>query len=503
MTDKVYNHPPDAPHEVVPANIERLLREVEESPAAQRPLAIKHLAMALAAEDPFTVSIVTERVKSAGKCTKQEFRGFVKYQSQQLTQAQSIETKTRTPTEDELAERWLGQSAQTAYGLGDFREYDNGIWEAVSEDTVKLSVLGILEKAKEEGVRPTARIVSSVTELIRLKIVVPDVMWDANPDYLACQNGTLYIPTRELLTHSPEYYLVSSVPYDYNPEASAYIWLTFLDDLLPDSKEFLQEFAGYALTTDTSHEIAVWLYGLPGGGKSTFLAGLQAMLGPRAGLLGLADIVRSSFALTNLPGKTLMVSAEQPAGYMKVDHILNAIISGEPIPVDRKFRDPIEITPHAKIAWGMNELPRVPANSGLFRRVYVIEFPPLPTERRDPLIKERIKHEGAGILNWALDGLARLRARAKFDIPSSVREATQQFQESNDVPTLFVAERCITGSNFKTQSQQLYKEYNWWCEDNGHKPQSSTTIAEDWKRLGFEKYRSNGRVFWKGVAIAG
>ena len=58
---------------------------------------------------------------------------------------------------------------------------------------------------------------------------------------------------------------------------------------MPKAASFLQEFAGYCLTTDTAHEIAVWLHGPPGSGESTFIEGLKGMLGPRAGLLGLAD----------------------------------------------------------------------------------------------------------------------------------------------------------------------------------------------------------------------
>jgi putative DNA primase/helicase len=122
-----------------------------------------------------------------------------------------------------------------------------------------------------------------------------------------------------------------------------------LDIHLSRGGALLGEFAGYCLTVDTSHELAVWLYGPPGGGKSTFIEGFKAMLGKYAGLLGLADIQRSRFALADLPGKTLVVAAEQPSDYISSSHILNAIISGEEILVERKFRDAFTVTPRAKI----------------------------------------------------------------------------------------------------------------------------------------------------------
>jgi putative DNA primase/helicase len=158
------------------------------------------------------------------------------------------------------------------------------------------------------------------------------------------------------------------------------VWKYFLGCTIPDAAEFMQEFAGYCLTTDTGHEIAVWLYGLPGSGKSTFLIGMQVMLGERAGVLGLADIERSRFALADLVGKTLIVATEQPETSIIASHILNAIVSGEPVSVERKFRDAVIIQQRAKAVWAMNVLPRVPdPNNGLFRRVKVVRFPPIAT----------------------------------------------------------------------------------------------------------------------------
>ena len=187
---------------------------------------------------------------------------------------------------------------------------------------------------------------------------------------------------------------------------------------------------------------------------------------------------------------------------MQATHILNAIISGEIMEVERKFRDPVNMRPYAKVIWAMNDMPRVPdAANGLFRRVKVIKFPPIPEKDRDPRIKEAIKTEGAGILNWALEGLQRLRARGRFEIPECVRSATADFQRHNDIPALFVEECCLTGPDYKTQAGELYTHYKKWCEDSGHKPMSSTSLAGEWERLGFEKYAAAGRRYYRGVGV--
>jgi putative DNA primase/helicase len=138
---------------------------------------------------------------------------------------------------------------------------------------------------------------------------------------------------------------------------------------------------------------------------------------------------------------------------------------------------------------------------GLFRRVEVIRFPEIAEEDRDPKLKEDIKGEGAGILNWALEGLRRLRGRGRFDVPEIIQRATEEFRETNDIPALFVEERCNRRENLQVKSSELYSEYKHWCELTGHKPQSSTTIAEDWRRLGFEKIKRENGNFWSGVDL--
>lgn len=415
-------------------------------------------------------------------------------------------TKQKTPDDSELAARWIMYNRHAAYGLGEFRKYKDGIWPPIDKDLIKKEIKVILERARAEGIRPTSGLLNSVTELTRIEIAIESAKWDAHPDFLPCKNGVLDIPTKTLLPHTPDIYATSRLEYNYDPNATCPAFLQALQQI-PDAAEFLQEFAGYALTPDVSHETAVWLQGVPGSGKSTILEGLQAMLGVRAGILGLADIERSRFALSQLPGKTLVVSAEQPDNYIGASHILNALISGEPLRIEEKFKEAMIIIPRVKVIWAMNNLPRVnDANNGIMRRVKVIKFPVLDESKRDPDLKERIKLEGAGILNWALQGLERLRARKKFLIPQSVADATREFKERNDLPSIFIeeigAKVDLLDPHCKTPSQYLYDQYSDWCKRNNHKPMSSTKMAEEWKRLGFEKVVENGRKFWQGVEIS-
>ena len=352
-----------------------------------------------------------------------------------------------------------------------------------------------------DATKRTAARVASVEGLARLRCYVSADKLDA-ADVLNLSNGTLDLSTLTLRPHDRGDLLTYCLPYAYDPAAVAPNWAIVLERIEEETRDFLQEYAGYALTPDTRHELAVWLYGPPGRGASTLLAGWQAMLGAKATLLGLADIERNRFALASLPGKTLAIATEQPADYMAATHILNALISGEPVTVDRKFKDAVTITPRAKLAWAMNELPRVKgASNGIFRRVKVVTFPTIPEHERLPKLKEAVQIEAAGILNWALDGLRRLRARGRFVIPAAVEAASRAFAEQNDIPAAFVNDRCEVGPGFSVGSQELYNAYHNWCLETGHKPQSLTTIADDWGRLGFQKVKTTPGMVWHGLKL--
>jgi putative DNA primase/helicase len=408
------------------------------------------------------------------------------------------------PTQDELADRWLAKHpGERAHGQGEWKRYEGGIWLPVPEAVVKKGVKAVLVAAKPEGTKPTSALLSSVVELARVEVVVPDEEWDADPDILVCANGALHVPTRSLREHAPEDHATSSVPYDYDPDAAAPTWGRFLGDFVgAETARFLQEFSGYCLTTDVSHELALWLYGPPGGGRSTFIAGMEAMLGEKVGTLGLRGIERSQFALANVPGKTLLTATEQPAGFVRSSDVLNALISGDRMEVEKKYKDAYRVYPRAKLLWAMNDLPRLQsANDGLFRRVKVVRIESVPEGQRDPEVKEKIKEEGAGILNWALDGLARLRGRGGFRVPDSVKNATGHWQTTNDTAALFVGEECERDPGERTRANLLYSRYRSWCEENGHRPKAHTNIAEDWERLGFERLKSGGRTYWLGVRV--
>jgi hypothetical protein len=146
--------------------------------------------------------------------------------------------------------------------------------------------------------------------------------------------------------------------------------------------------------------------------------------------------------------------------------VLNALITGDTISVERKGKDQFDYQNTAKILWAMKSLPSLyDATNGLFRRAYILEVGQIPENQRDPDVIERVKLEGQGITNWALAGLKRLNERDRFEYPKSVKEATERFRGENDLQEQFLEDQCQ-----RAPSEQLFhtEEYRVCAEQPFH-----------------------------------
>jgi P4 family phage/plasmid primase-like protien len=403
----------------------------------------------------------------------------------------------------ELASRWLHKAKDVRFSAHGWMRYKDGQWHKVEDGLVSQAITRYLGRMPNTSV--TANRVTSVLRLAENESYVRTDRWDANQDIIVCRNGTLDLRTFELREHRPEDYAMGGLPFDYDPTAKAEAWNEFIGGHLgPEIWGFLQEFAGYSLTTDTSYELALWLLGAGGTGKSTFLEGLTSIMGNRVGRLSLSDIERSSFALENIVGKTLLTATEQPSMFIKQVDIINTLVSGEMVSVNRKNKPIVDVRPTAKLAWAMNSLPKIrEEGNGIFRRLMIVKFPALAPQEKDPAVKERIRLlEPPGILAWAVEGLRRLRKRDGFKIPESVRVVVQDFEHSNDPPRQFLEEVCERGDeSLHVGRKELYDAYAKWCKYYGFKPKAVTQIREDWLRLGLKEGKSQGKKNYKGVKI--
>jgi putative DNA primase/helicase len=308
-------------------------------------------------------------------------------------------------------------------------------------------------------------------------------------ELIPCVNGLLYLPDRRLLRHDPTYFSTSTLPVAYDPNAPApTTWLSFLESLWPDDPESiacLQEVFGYLLTMDTRQQKILALVGPRRSGKGTIARVVTGLLGPENVVAPTLLSLGQRFGLAPLIGKPLTIIADarlssrsDPAGVLEA--LLN--ISGEDtVTIDRKHREPWTGKLPTRIWILSNELPRLNDSSrSLVGRFVLLVLRRSFYGEEDTELTEKLLAERAGILNWSLDGLARLNERGYFAVPSSSEEAIRQLEDLSSPVGAFVRDRCTVGPEQEVLVDELYEAWRSWCDDQGRDhPGTKATFGRD------------------------
>lgn len=305
---------------------------------------------------------------------------------------------------------------------------------------------------------------------------------DPLPNLVPVQNGEIWLRDLSMRPHDKEHCLTYCLSCFFEPFATAPTFLEFLEAALPDDevREYLQEFAGYTLLPDTRHQLACWLIGSGGNGKSTFAQIMQA-LHSKPVSMSLDGL--DGFKLGGLVGASLVYCDETPA---RIDEQrLKTLISGDAIQVDRKYRDAITIRPTAKWIVSGNSLPAISDHSdGFWRRWIIVPFNVKPAAPRPLLAETIIDSELSGVLNWALDGLKRLLDRGSFPPLPEALQAAQHAgkRQSNSVAAWLEDVDLVEaeGRDGGFAKSTIYTAYAVWCGKNGMKAVSAIKF---WERM--------------------
>lgn len=299
---------------------------------------------------------------------------------------------------------------------------------------------------------------------------------DGSP-IVACENGLLRIRDRALLPHGPEFFNLVSVPFPYNPQATAPAWEAFLRQIWPEDPESiaaLQEWFGYVLSGRTDQQKIMLIKGPSRSGKGTIarvlkeLVGRDNLAGPTLAGLG------TNFGLSTLLGKPLAVISDARLSGQDSSQVVERLltISGEDtIDIDRKYREPWTGRLPTRLMILTNELPHFGDSSGVIaRRFVVLNMTVSWLGKEDTTLTDRLADQMPGILNWALDGLARLERNGRITEPTSSREAVSTMQDTASPTSAFVRECCTTGPACSVPVDTLWAIWRDWAEDNGVRP---------------------------------
>lgn len=393
---------------------------------------------------------------------------------------------------------------------GEYYVWRDGRYRRVSDDTVRANIthwLQLNQTTRPGGapvnLRVTGTLVSNVLlnmdPLILIRETCELNSWlddQEHPRVILVRNGLLSLGGLDrgeapvLMQHTPAYFSLTCLPFDYDPAGNCPTWRAFLADIMQDDAELidlLQQWVGYLFRPDLRAQKFLLCVGEGANGKGVFFEVVQALVGTEnCSQVGLARF-GNPFALYATLGK--VVNATNESSHIieeEAESILKSFVAGDRFTFERKFRDPVQAVPTAKVMISTNALPRFTDKTmGIWRRILLVPFEKtIPEESQvKNLAGEIIATELPGVFNWALEGLRKLH-RMGFTLPDKSKGLLEEYRRDADPARAFLLENYLYSPNaYGVECNTLYGEYKTWCESNGCYALSNRQFGKQVRRV--------------------
>ncbi|HEY3361808.1 MAG TPA: phage/plasmid primase, P4 family [Methanosarcina sp.] len=264
----------------------------------------------------------------------------------------------------------------------------------------------------------------------------------------------------------------------------------------PEDIPFLEEWAGYCLTTDVSYQKALMLYGIPGTGKSVFVTMLETFIGEEnASAESLQKIEEDKYRSAKLYGKRVNICSDIPSTKMHKTEVFKKLVSGlDTVDAENKFQDPFKFKNKAKLTFSANKIPEGPKDPAFYERFCLVEFEHKfrGTEDDDKNLIQKLTTdiELSGFLNVALKGLKRLYDNDKFSYNKTFEETEREYM-LNSNPVAFFMEECTMISSKDIEGTLLYLSYVDWCNKSNKTRVSNIEFSRQLNKMGYTSHRDN------------
>lgn len=336
--------------------------------------------------------------------------------------------------------------------------------------------------------------------------------WDDHAFLVGCPNGVIDLQTGELRAGHPDDRISLQTSVDYDPNAPAERWTSFVQEIFSDDAElmnFINRAVGYSLSGDTREQCFFMCVGHGANGKSTFLSALSSVWGDYgyttdtnvfASNAGSKD--STPFDLAELLGRRLVLMSETKANSRMNEQSIKNFTGGERINAQKKFGHPFEFQPVGKLWMGINHQPKVVDDShGFWRRVRLIPFNRIFSGSADNRnLKRELMAEAPGILAWAVRGCLQWTEQG-LNPPLSVMKATDAYQESEDPILDYILERTEQDSTAEVPCNGTYLSYKDWAKDQGMTEKEMLT-KNSFGRLMTKRYERRHTMYgWRYLGL--
>lgn len=341
----------------------------------------------------------------------------------------------------------------------------------------------------------------------RPDLIVTAADLDQHGMLLTASNGTLNLRTGTLQPSDARDLITRWSPIEYDPGAECPLFLAFLDRIFEGNSEiigYLQRFAGYCLTGQTSEQVLLFFYGLGANGKSVLVNVLRHLLGDFASgatpdLLMARDGRTATNDVAALRGARLVTVSEFDDGERLAEAQIKTLTGGDAVTCRHLYREFFSYVPSFKIILIGNHKPKIRGTDhGIWRRLHLLNFGvTIPEDERDPHLQEKLLKELPGILAWAVRGCIEWQ-QTGLAAPDEIKSAVSEYRKSEDIFDQWLDECCSTGDQFVTPINDLinsFEAFSRW------KNITSQRFGRLLSEAGFVKERSNGNTRWRGIGL--
>ena len=285
--------------------------------------------------------------------------------------------------------------------------------------------------------------------------------------------------TPKILEHNADLLLSKCCNASYDPNAACELWEKTINEIMEGSAEkirYLQKILGLCLTGITAEEELYFFYGASTrNGKSTICETVLSILNDYGATISpetLAvkankDSRTASPDIAKLAGIRLVIASEPPKKMIFDTSLVKTLTGRDRVTARFLHQNEFCFTPKFKLLINTNYLPTI-TDQTVFKsgRIRVVSFNKhFGEHEQNKNLKDELRKEANGILNWMISGLYLYRKEG-LEPPAAVRDSTNEYEIDSDKIGRFISE-CLVKSDKNISAKDVYEKYSKWCSDSG------------------------------------
>ena len=400
---------------------------------------------------------------------------------------------------------------KTLRGTKQILYYEDGIYKTGGETIIEEECEKIIPDCS------TYKCKEVVNTIRRQTYLQQNEEFDNYGSFINLKNGILNLTTGKLQEHSPKFFFRIQIPVSFDPNTTCKKFEKFMHQCIPDEKnrtKALESFASILLPNFKLDKMFMNV-GSGSNGKSTFLEIIEKFLGSdNVSNISIHDMESDKFATSGLDSKLANIYADISRKELPELGSIKALISGDPIEVQRKGQQRFKMRNTAKLIFSCNELPELGEDShAVFRRIVLIEwnqrFTHYDEERKiNPNLANELtsKDELSGILNFLFKYVQKIKKNGKLSFDETSDDLRQIWAQKADPIGIFLDSCVEQDFESRTSKASIFQAFCKWCKEKKITPKKEKAFNYKVSQkfdIQPTSQRIEGKVtrLWEGIKI--